>query len=81
MAKVAIITESQKNYLLGKKYDGISYFNPVQDCNGNWVISKEEIDGCNTEDKAFLDSLTIQDYCFPTVSINGQIEDDLYLGN
>jgi hypothetical protein len=40
---IAIITESQKNTLLGQKYDGVQFFNPVQDVNGNWVISEEEV--------------------------------------
>lgn len=43
---IAIITESQKNTLLGQKYDGVQFFNPVQDANGNWVISEEEYYYC-----------------------------------
>ena len=36
------LTESQKNSLLGVEYkEGVAY-NPVQDANGNWVISEEE---------------------------------------
>lgn len=43
MRKVAIITEQQKNLLKNQQFMPDVYFNPIQDLNGNWVISKEEI--------------------------------------
>ncbi|CAB5217764.1 hypothetical protein UFOVP206_16 [uncultured Caudovirales phage] len=43
---IAIITESQKNILIGQTFDGVQFFNPVQDANGNWVISEEEYYYC-----------------------------------
>ena len=36
------LTEEQKNALIGKTYDGIQYFNPTLDADGNWFISIEE---------------------------------------
>jgi hypothetical protein len=49
---IALITISQKNLLLGKKYDGVQYFNPVSDFYGHWFISQEEIE--NTTNNEFL---------------------------
>lgn len=43
---IAIITAEQKNILIGKTYDGFSYFNPIQDVNNNWVISEIEYYFC-----------------------------------
>ncbi|CAB4146992.1 hypothetical protein UFOVP516_7 [uncultured Caudovirales phage] len=36
------ITEEQKDILIGKTYDGLQYFNPTLDADGNWFISIEE---------------------------------------
>ena len=36
------ITEEQKDILIGKTYDGLQYFNPVLDADGNWFISTIE---------------------------------------
>jgi pyrroloquinoline quinone (PQQ) biosynthesis protein C len=44
--KVRKITTEQKDALIGQKWDGIQYFNPTQDADGNWFISNEEVDNC-----------------------------------
>ena len=50
MIQVGLLTEVQKDELVGQLYDEDSYFNPIQDLNDNWIISVEEIDQCvNTE--------------------------------
>jgi hypothetical protein len=46
MIQVGLLTEVQKDELLGQLYDEDSYFNPIQDLNDNWIISVEEIDQC-----------------------------------
>ena len=46
MIQVGLLTEVQKDELLGQLYDDDSYFNPIQDLNDNWIISVEEIDQC-----------------------------------
>jgi hypothetical protein len=43
MIQVAILTETQKEQLIGQQYAPDSYFNPVQDEDNNWVISIEEV--------------------------------------
>lgn len=46
MIEVGLLTEIQKDELVGQLYDDDSYFNPIQDLNDNWIISVEEIDQC-----------------------------------
>lgn len=46
MIQVGLLTELQKDELVGQMYDDDSYFNPIQDLNDNWIISVEEIDQC-----------------------------------
>ena len=41
---VGILTELQKDELLGQLFDEDSYFNPIQDNSDNWIISIEEIE-------------------------------------
>lgn len=47
--KVRLLTAEQKDQLVGQKYDGVQFFNPIQDADGNWVISNEEVNGCTTD--------------------------------
>ena len=49
MIQVGILTEEEKNQLVGKLYTTDCYFNPIQDLNDNWVISEEEIIQCDNE--------------------------------
>jgi hypothetical protein len=42
MIQVVILTEEQKNQLVGQSYAPASYFNPIQDLDNNWIISVEE---------------------------------------
>lgn len=65
---IAIITESQKNILLGQKYDGVQFFNPIQDANGNWVVSEEEISNSSLE---WLKAL-------PLLNFDAPIEENLH---
>ena len=41
---VGLLTEIQKDELVGQLFDEDSYFNPIQDANDNWIISIEEIE-------------------------------------
>lgn len=41
---VGLLTEVQKDELVGQLFDEDSYFNPIQDANDNWIISIEEIE-------------------------------------
>jgi predicted DNA-binding transcriptional regulator len=44
MIQVGLLTETQKDELVGQLYDSDSYFNPIQDIEDNWIISIEEIE-------------------------------------
>jgi len=43
---VGILTENQKNQLVGQLLTNDNYFNPVQDANNNWFISTQQIINC-----------------------------------
>lgn len=45
---VGLLTETQKNELVGQLYAPRSYYNPIQDLNDNWIISVEEIEQTTT---------------------------------
>jgi len=44
MMQVGLLTETEKNQLVGQTYDTDSYFNPIQDIDDNWIISIEEME-------------------------------------
>jgi hypothetical protein len=61
--KVKQLTEQQKDLLVGRTYDGVQFFNPTQDANGNWFISNEEVNQCsNVTGIEFIQSLPEIDY-------------------
>ena len=41
---VGLLTQEQKDLIVGKEYTTDSYFNPLQDLNDNWIISVEEME-------------------------------------
>jgi hypothetical protein len=47
--KVRQITIEQKDFLIGQTWDGVQFFNPTLDADGNWFISNEEVDHCTHE--------------------------------
>lgn len=56
---IAILTEAQKDQLVGQTYDGVCFYNPIQDINDNWIISEEEI---NQSDLQWLKELTLEEF-------------------
>ena len=46
---VALLTTEQKDSLVGVQYAPDSYFNPIQDMHGQWIISLEEVNQCSIE--------------------------------
>ena len=46
---VAQITQEQAENLQGKEFAGGNIFNPIQDKNGNWIISLTELQHLGTE--------------------------------
>lgn len=45
---VGLLTELQKDELVGQLFAPYSYYNPIQDLNDNWVISVPEIEQTTT---------------------------------
>ena len=43
---IAIITQQQKDILVGKQFETDSFFNPIEDLNNNWIISEIEYYYC-----------------------------------
>jgi hypothetical protein len=62
MTYVGLLTESQKNELVGQLYDEDSYFNPIQDAYDDWIISVEEIDQCVTPEFQWVKTLPLIEY-------------------
>lgn len=46
---VAKITKEQADELKGKEFVQDNYFNPIQDDNGNWIISLQELVYCSVD--------------------------------
>lgn len=46
---VALLTEEQAESLQGVEVVPSNLFNPIQDKNGNWIISLEEVEQCSIE--------------------------------
>lgn len=59
MTQVGLLTEVQKDELVGQLYAPDSYFNPVQDADDNWVISTQEIDQCVVPTFAWVKDLPL----------------------
>ena len=59
---VYILTEQQKELLIGKEYIKDSYFNPIQDINDNWIISEEEVLTADNEDILWVKDLQQIEY-------------------
>lgn len=64
---IAIITEIQKDLLVGQRFDGVQFFNPVQDIDSNWCISQEEINQCTNLDFQWVKDLSLSTYNHPLI--------------
>jgi hypothetical protein len=62
MIQVGLLTELQKDELIGVLYAPDSYFNPIQDINDNWVISQEEMYSNENELVAWVKDLPLIEY-------------------
>jgi hypothetical protein len=60
--KVGKLTLEQKESITGQLYAPDSYFNPIQNKNNNWVISKQEIDECISQEFMWVKDLPQIDY-------------------
>jgi hypothetical protein len=63
--KVSILTIEQKESLIGQLVQPDWYFNPVLDCDNNWIISQEEIDNSIYPQHDWVKTLPLIDWCEP----------------
>jgi hypothetical protein len=62
MIQVGLLTEVQKDELVGQMYDEDSYFNPIQMITEQWIISVEEIDQCVNPEFMWVKELPLIPY-------------------
>lgn len=60
--QVVKITETQKDLLIGQTWDGVTFFNPIIDADGQYFVSQEEVNGCNKPEFQWLKSCELIDY-------------------
>ena len=64
--KLYKLTETDAEFLKGKTYSKDMIFNPVQDINGEWFISEEEVKGnTNRRYKDILSKLELAEFVPP----------------
>lgn len=59
---VGKLSQAQKNILGKKPFKQDGYFNPIQDANGNWIVSQEEINQCDLPQYSFLKNIEMIEY-------------------
>jgi hypothetical protein len=65
MEQVALITQEQADLLAGQEYSPASHFNPVQDCDDNWLISIQEIEQTINPTFLWVKDLPLKEWCPP----------------
>lgn len=59
---IAIVTQAQKELIVGKQFRLGSFFNPIQDINDIWIISEEEVTGCANPEFLWVNDLPLTEY-------------------
>jgi hypothetical protein len=59
---VGLLTEVQKDELVGVYYSDDSIYNPITDIDENWVISTEEMIYTTNEDTLWVKDLELIEY-------------------
>jgi hypothetical protein len=59
---MGVLTEEQKDLLVGSLYMTDNYFNPVQDLDNNWTVSIEEMDQCDVLEFLWVKDLDLIEY-------------------
>lgn len=62
MTQVGLLTETEKNSLLGQQYAPDSYFNPILDFYDQYIISVEEMDFCVNPEFQWVKDLPLIPY-------------------
>jgi hypothetical protein len=59
---VGLLTEVQKDELIGQQYTDDSFYNPIQDIDNNWVISTEEMIYTSNPETLWVKDLDLIEY-------------------
>ena len=59
---VALLTEEEKDLLVGVFYSADSIYNPIQDFYNDWIISLEEVNDTTNPDTMWVKDLNIIEY-------------------
>lgn len=59
---VGLLTEVEKDELVGVYYSADSIYNPIQDINDNWIISVEEMQSTSNPDTMWVKDLELIEY-------------------
>jgi hypothetical protein len=62
---VGVLTEDQKNQLIGQWFAPDSYFHAVKDANNNWFISTIQMIDCVNPDFLWVKDLDMIEYIEP----------------
>ena len=62
MSKVGLLTLEQKETIQGQEFAPDRFFNPINDKNGNWVISIEEIEQATIPPYEWVKGLPLIDF-------------------
>lgn len=70
---VVVVSKTRANKLKGEDFTRDSYFNPILDSLGRWVVSKEEVDMLTDSQFIYLKTMPVIRYMKPkdTVDIFG----------
>lgn len=63
--KVFKLTEAQKNKLINVEFVADNFYNPIQDANGVWIITQQEIDQTTDENFTWVKDLPQIDFIKP----------------
>ena len=77
--KVGILTITEKESLDGQSVQIDWDFNPIQDCNNDWIISTQEIEGSIYPQNEWVKTLPLIDWCVPLPPPSGSTEN--YVGS
>ena len=65
--EVGLLTIEQKDSLIGQLWNTDCYFNPVQDGNGDWIISTTEMYGNINPDFTWVLTLPLIEWVPPII--------------
>lgn len=68
--QVYLLTEKQKNELVGVEFIPDNYYNPIQDYYKNWIISIEEVEQTTKENYLWVKDLPEIEYI--PIDLNGK---------